>query len=175
MNPEEDKDPTLVESENDDSTNVEEVAEVEEPEADDPYASKTVEDFKALEKKNKELFERAKKAEALAKEAKGKPLIKEIKETPTGLTREEAILIAKGVNEDVINQAALVAKAKGVSLMDAMKDPLIEAYASKLKADEKREKAQLGTSKSGGSRGDNGDLSQRVGMTEEEHRKAIGM
>lgn len=155
-----------------DSTNDEEVVE---DSTDDPYADKTVEDFKALEKKNKELYERAKKAEALAKEAKSKPLIKETNETPTGLTREEAILIAKGVNEDIINQASLVAKAKGVSLMDAMKDPLIEAYASKIKADERREKAQLGTSKSGGSRGDNGDLTQRVGMTEEEHRKAIGM
>jgi hypothetical protein len=160
-------------AENIDSTNDEEV-ETTTVESDDPYAEKTLEDYKALEKKNKELYERAKKAEALAKVAKSKPINK-TNETPTGLTREEAILIAKGVNEDIINQAAIVAKAKGVSLMDAMADPLIEAYSAKIKADEKREKAQLGASRSSGSRGDNGDLTQRVGMTEEEHRKAIGM
>lgn len=160
-------------AENIDSTNDEEVA--EESTDDSTDNTPTLEDYNALQKKNKELFERAKKAEAQAKVAKSTPIIKEIKETPTGLTREEAILIAKGVNEDVINQAAIVAKAKGINIKEAMKDPLIEAYASKIKADEKSEKAQLRASQSGGSGTDNRDLSQRVGMTEEEHKKAIGM
>lgn len=166
------------ETDNIESTNDEEVVEetVEEVEEETEETTLTVEDYKKLEQKNKELYERAKKAEALAKEVKNQPVIKkQTNETPTGLTREEAILIAKGVNEDVINQAAVVAKARGINIMEAMNDPLIEAYASKIKADEKREKAQLTASKGSGNYTNKSDLSQVVGMTEEEHRKAIGM
>jgi len=165
MNPEEE---TKVEesTENNDSQNVEEVVEAE------AETDLTVEDYKKLQQKNKELYERAKTAEALAKAAKSAPL-KETNETP-GLTREEAILIAKGVSEDVINEAAGIAKAKGITLSEAMKTPIIEAFISKIKADEKREKAQLSAS-GGTSKSHNIDLINAVGMTEEEHRKAIGM
>jgi len=137
----------------------------------------TVEDYNKSQQKNKELYERAKKAEALVKELKSKPVetFKKTNETPTGLTREEAILIAKGVNEDVINQAAFVAKARGIDIMEAMNDPLIEALSEKIKATEKKEKAQLSASKGSGNYTNKSDLSQVVGMTEEEHRKLIGM
>lgn len=167
------------ENENIDSLNDEQI-EVEEltEETSEEETTLTVEDYKKLERKNKELFERAKKAEALVKEVKEtkKPAeTLKTNETPVSLSREEAILIAKGVDENVIEQASLIASAKGISLNDAMKDPLIEAYTENIKAREKREKAQLGASNNSGVYVNKGDLSQRVGMTEEEHKKAIGM
>lgn len=134
-----------------------------------------------LAEKNKQLFARAKKAEDEAK--KLKQALEEAKtktqetntqtNTTVGLTREEAILIAKGTDERVINEASVIAKAKNIPLLDAMKDPLISAYSSQLEAEAKRAKAQLGASKGGGG-SDNGDLTQRVGMSRDDHKKALG-
>lgn len=136
---------------------------------------KTIADHaKKLEAQNKQLYERAKKAEATAKTLKieTKP-INQPNET-VGLSREEAILIAKGTDERIIDKASKIAKAEGITLLEAMKDEAIEAFSEKLKADEKKRKAQLGAS-GGGSSTSSEDLTQKVGMTREEHRKAIGM
>jgi hypothetical protein len=133
----------------------------------------TVEDYEKLRKENATLVAQKEHWKKKATTIKVEEPIK-INETPTGLSREEAILIAKGVSETVINEASVIAKAKNISLGDAMKDPLIEAYSQKIKADEKKEKAQLGASKGSGKYG-GVDLINAVGMTEEEHRKAIGM
>ena len=115
-----------------------------------------------------------KKATQPKPEEKKEAEINKPNEPTIGLTREEAILIAKGVPDEIINQASLVAKAKGVSLSEAMKDPLIEAYSEKIIAEEKKGKAQLGPATSGPTY-KGVPLEQAVGMSEEEHRKAIGM
>jgi hypothetical protein len=163
---------------NETTQNIEDVVETTPEETPAVETELTVDDYnklaqekKDLEAKNKQLFERAKKAEADAK-AKAIPL--QTKEPSNVLSREEAILIAKGVDERIINEAGVIAKAKGINLSEAMKDPLIEAYSEKIKAEEKKEKSQLGASKPGPTfKGV--PLEQAVGMTEEEHRKAIGM
>jgi hypothetical protein len=131
---------------------------------------------KKLEETNKQLFERAKKAEDKAKTLKTETKDENINNNnqPVGLTREEAILIAKGTDERIINEAAIIAKAKGINILEAVKDPLIEAYADKLAQEEKKRRAQLGASGGAGS-SSNDDLTQRVGMSREEHKKAIGM
>lgn len=145
-----------------------------EEESDD---TPTLEDFIKLKETNAKLYERAKKAEEAAKAAKetkkDSPNLK-TNETSNGLTREEAILIARGVSEDVINEANDVARAKGITLSEAMKTPLISAFIEKKEAEEKRSKAQLGSSNYSGKAGSK-DITQAVGMTEEEHRKSIGM
>jgi hypothetical protein len=139
----------------------------------------TLEDYNKLADTKKQLSARLAKAEAELKKAKAQPEVKETN-TPTGLTREEAILIAKGTSEVLIEKASLIAKAQNISLLEAMKDPLIEAFGDKLKADEKKAKASLGASSGGsgntGSYGKNqaARLEDAVGMSEEEHRKAIG-
>lgn len=137
---------------------------------DDAYANKTIEDFKELEKKAKTLEQQ--KEHWRKKATKETPL--KTNETSNSLTREEVILIAKGVSEDVINEANDVARAKGITLSEAMKTPLISAFIKEKEAEEKRSKAQLGSSNYSGKTGSK-DISQAVGMTEEEHRKSIGM
>jgi len=140
----------------------------------------TLEDYNKLADTKKQLSARLAKAEAELKKAKAQPEVKETNQTPVGLTREEAILIAKGTSEVLIEKASLIARANNIGLLEAMKDPLIEAFSEKLKADEKKAKAQLGASSGGsgntGSYGANKAtrLEDAVGMTEEEHRKAIG-
>lgn len=159
-----------VEVETADSTNS------EEQEADESEVV-TLEDYHKKEAANKALYQRAKKAEDELKKLKankGSETPLKTNETSNGLTREEVILIAKGVSEDVINEAHDVARAKGITLSEAMKTPLISAFIKEKEAEEKRSKAQLGSSNYSGKTGSK-DISQAVGMTEEEHRKSIGM
>lgn len=159
-----------VEAETIDSTNDEE-QEQSEPEV------VTLEDYHKKDAANKALYQRVKKAEKELKDLKankGSETPLKTNETSNSLTREEVILIAKGVPEDVINEANDVARAKGITLSEAMKTPLISAFIREKEAEEKRSKAQLGSSNYSGKTGSK-DISQAVGMTEEEHRKSIGM
>ena len=133
----------------------------------------TVEDYKKLEEKNKSLFQRAKRAEEEAKKLRQPKETLQTKEVSSGLTREEAILIAKGVSEEVLTEASEYAKFKGITLKAAMEAPLIVALSDKIKQEERRNGALLGAS-NGSGKNTGGDLSQAVGMTEEEHRKALG-
>ena len=133
----------------------------------------TVEDYKKLEEKNKSLFQRAKRAEEEAKKLRQPKETLQTKEVSSGLTREEAILIAKGVSEEVLTEASEYAKFKGITLKAAMEAPLIVALSDKIKQEERRNGALLGAS-NGSGKNTGGDLSQVVGMTEEEHRKALG-
>jgi len=135
---------TLVEStENNDSQNVEEV-ESTNVESDTP----TLEDYESLQKKNKELFERAKKAEALAKEAKSKPLNKP-NETQS-FTRDEALLIAQGHTIEEVDLALNLSKVKGVPIGEAVKDEYFTFKVKERKDAERSERASLGASSHSG-------------------------
>ena len=125
--------------------------------SEDDNTELTVEDYKALEQKNKELFARAKKAEGfelqngkwVKKTITTKPLTK-TNETQPGLTKEEAILYAKGFTEEEVALAQKIALINGVSPLKAVEDEIFKAkYDARLKK-EKSEKASL--SPSGGSR-----------------------
>ena len=63
------------------------------------------------------------------------------------LTREEGILIAKGMSDEELNQLKVIAKGKGVSLLEAEKDPLFTTYYEKVQKEKRSEQAKLGTSK----------------------------
>lgn len=63
---------------------------------------------------------------------------------------EELKLIARGLSDEEIEQAKVVAKGKGISLVDATKDALFLTYQSDLKEKAKREAAKLGASKGSG-------------------------
>ena len=82
---------------------------------------------------------------------------------------DELRLIAKGLSDEVIDQAKVIAKGKGISLPEALKDPLLIAFQKDLKEQEKREKAKLGANK-GSDAGE--EKSFKKGMTEEEHKSA---
>lgn len=113
---------------------------------------------------------RAKKAEAKAKEletaTKPKPKLKTNQEPV--FTREEAILVAKGLDESDLDQLHFIAKGKDISLKDAQEDELFVAYQEKKQAEQKRAQAQLGASNGSGRTQQQG---VKANMTAEEHKK----
>lgn len=95
---------------------------------------------------------------------------KEIIKDNSSLDPDELKLIAKGISDEVIEKAKIVSKGSGISLLEAINDPLVVAYDKQLKEVERKEKASLGASK--GSNTYRPEKKFRPGMTEEEHLKA---
>ena len=98
-------------------------------------------------KKSKAL---ALKWEAIAKrkakrETEQKNLLKE-----TNVSAEELKLIARGLSDEDIVQAQVIAKGKGITLPEATKDPMFVAYQDKLKEVQRSEEAKLGASRGSG-------------------------
>lgn len=85
-------------------------------------------------------------------------------------SREELILIAKGMEEEDLDQLKVIAKGKGISLKDAEKDPLFEAYYSKVQKERKAEQAKLGASRGSGYQKNQPDFAN-PNLSEDEHRK----
>lgn len=121
-------------------------------------------DYKALleaeKARNAKIYARLK-----AEQAK-KPTV-----VSNSLTREEAILIAKGYSEEELKALNIIkkgAEAEGrkMSFLEATEDEMFKAYKSKLEAKERSKKAQLGAS--GGSRQDSKVVAQ---MTADEHKE----
>lgn len=94
------------------------------------------------------------------------------KETITNntLSREEAILIAKGRSEEDLDLLHTIAKGKGISLLEAEKNPLFTAYEEKKAEEEKKEKARLGASKGSNSAKSSVGFST-PGLSPEDHKK----
>ena len=142
---------TQDETENNDSTNVEEVVE----ETDN---TPTLEDYEALKQKNKELYERAKKAEALAKAKKEAPLTKEIKNTEEDLIRTARL--ASQLDDDDLE---MLTSLNG-TLTEKINNPLFKAYKESKSKKLKSESASLKPS-SGGT------TPPKADMTPEEHKE----
>ena len=89
-------------------------------------------------------------------------------ETPVAtLTREEAILIAKGLDEKDLDILNAVAKAKGVSLSQAKDDELFVAYQEKKEKERKNSESKLGASKGASVKREKSPAE----MTPEEHKQ----
>jgi hypothetical protein len=99
-----------------------------------------------------------------------KPVAKTTETINNTLSREEAILIAKGMDDESISQLQSIAKGKAISLLDAEKDPLFVAYYDKRQAELKAERARLGVSKGSGQKQNKPDFTA-VGLSEEEHKR----
>jgi mRNA degradation ribonuclease J1/J2 len=93
------------------------------------------------------------------------------------LSREEAILIAKGMEDEDLAQLNKIAKGADISLSEAQKDPLFVAYLEKREQEKKSEKARLGASKSANFENKAPDF-DKPGLSEEEHKnlwkKSVG-
>ena len=96
------------------------------------------------------------KAEALKYKAIAERKDKQLKlnKPNNELTREEIVLLAKGIEDSDITylkklQAGEKAMGKEVSLSEAMSDPLFVAFKEQREAKAKAEQAQLGASSSG--------------------------
>lgn len=119
------------------------------PEVEQPDVSK-------LQESNKKLYSRAKTAEAEAKAAKQKiaELEKASQQSSTNNTvtsdasvDEKILRSTKGYDDETIERLKVVSKGLGVDLFKAEADELFQNYLAKKQADEKKEKAKLGSSK----------------------------
>lgn len=90
---------------------------------------------------------RAKRAEDELKKLKATPAQPQIKSTHFD---EELKLIARGLSDEEIDQAKVIAKGKGVNLSEAVKDPLFVMFQNNLKETERKENAKLGASRGSG-------------------------
>jgi len=117
-----------------------------------------------------ELTARAKKAEEELRTLKAKPQ-SELKTNDPQLS-DELKLIARGLSDEAIEQAKVIARGKGISLPEAVKDPMFQVAQRDLDEKEKREKAKLGASKG------SGESEPEVkgfesGTSRDEHKKAF--
>ena len=126
-------------------------------------------DYKAEAAKYKAIAERkAKKLEKLETSLKEKDEKTKKTNTQSELSRDEVKLIAKNFEDEDIERAKLVAKEKGITLLEAAKDSYVQDKLKERLEKEKSEKAQLPPSK-GGATVLPKDPNE---MSEEEHSKA---
>ncbi len=130
-------------------------------------------DVEKLQETNKKLYARLKVAEAKLKTAPKviQPIKKELNSNSENyLTREEAILIAKGEDEVSLAKLKAIAKGSNVSLLEAQKDEMFIAWKDKQEVENKKSKGKLGASKGSGSQRPEKSVAE---MTPEEHRKFV--
>lgn len=166
-----------------DETNVDEVIETEDTTVEEEATEEEQADYSDNEKR---LYARLKKErekrQALEEEAK---LLREKEETlkktlnpeevkkeetpkTDSLSREEAILYAKGKNDDQIAHAKKVAALEGISVIEALDNPLYVAWEQKQVVDTTNQAAQLGASKSSAPHHEEGFV---PGMAKEDHKE----
>jgi hypothetical protein len=145
---ENEKEVVKTEVEETESTEVEEETNDETP---------TLEDYQRLKKERETLL--AQKEHWKKKATQSKPLeqTETLKTNNEYLTRDEAVLLAKGYDEDDLARLNVLAKAEGKKLNEVVNDEMFIAW---------KVKAQLGSSKSSTSK-----MSKPVSeMTPEEHK-----
>ncbi len=123
------------------------------------------EEIEKLRKANNQILARAKRAEDELKKSKVQP---HINSNPLS---EELKLIARGLSDEEIEKAKVIAKGNGTTLQDALKDDMFIAYQTKLKEDKRREDAKLGASRGSGESPDSALIKED--MTREEHQQAF--
>ena len=157
----------------DEATDVAEDTSSEGEEATESNESSEQEDTAVLqekldlaEKAKSQLTARAKKAEEELKALKANPPV-----TNDPQLSDELKLIARGLSDEEIDKAKVIAKGAGIALQEAIKDPLFLSYQATLKEKERKEKAKLGASKGSGESQD--ETLIKPGMTREEHQEAF--
>lgn len=85
---------------------------------------------------------------------------------------DELKLIARGLSDEEIDKAKVIAKGTGVSLTEAIKDPLFELFQAKVKEDKKKADAKLGASRGSGET-EKEITGIEFGSTRDEHMEAF--
>jgi predicted DsbA family dithiol-disulfide isomerase len=112
-----------------------------------------------LKKQIKELKGQKDYYQSQYKKVKGKP------KTTEYLSRDEAMLIAQGYNENDLETLNTISKGKGISLKEAKEDSLFKAYKGNVEKEEKSKEAQLGAS------GGSPTTGNSTGKPRDDHKK----
>lgn len=126
---------------------------------------------KVIEERNRlreEAEEKERKLQELSKALNPEPEKKEETPKSDSLSREDAILYAKGFSDEEVAYANKVAKLEGVNAIEASENDLFKSWKSARDAETANDAAQLGTSKSSAP---HKTETFRPGMSPEEHRQ----
>lgn len=140
-------------------------------EGGDEETTDLAEQLEKQRKANLQILARAKKAEDELKKFKSAPAPSQQINNNNPEFSDELKLIARGLSDEEISQAKIIAKGKGVALTEAIKDPMFSLFQKDLKEKEKREAAKLGGSKGSGESAD--ETLIKPNMTKEEHMEAF--
>ena len=116
------------------------------------------------DEQNRKLYERAKKAEQKLKSQ----TVNQPPNPNSQEERDELRLVAQGMSDEEIKQAKIIAKGAGVSLSEAIKDPLFTTFQDKLKDEKRKEEAKLHATK--GSRQTSEESDIKPYMSREDHK-----
>lgn len=133
-------------------------------EESEPQEGDSTEEIAELKKKH------AIEMRKLRKELK-KTETKEKDTAPQSLTREEAKLYARGLEDDEVDRVIRIAKLDGISLTEAYNSDDFKSYKEKKERQAKREAAQLGAGKGASSNAGQKKSLNTPGLTAEEHKK----
>ncbi len=107
------------------------------------------------------------------KKAKPKEEAPEVsKEQATPLNVEEAVLLANGMDERLLEKLKKVAIVNGTSLIKAKNDPLFVAVQEQFEKEQKKEQAQMPASRGAGAK-KTVKTFNTPGLTREEHRALV--
>lgn len=128
------------------------------------------EELEKQRKANSQIVARAKRAEEELKKFKSQSVQPPITNNPE--LPDELKLIARGLTDEEIDKAKVIAKGMGIALQEAIKDPMFVIFQNDLKEKQKKENAKLGASKGSGQTEEKVSGVQS-GSTREEHIKAF--
>jgi hypothetical protein len=116
--------------------------------------------------------EKAEQAKKLAEE-KAKLLEQELAKRNDNNPQlsDELKLIARGLSDEEIEKAKVIARGNNITLQEALKDDMFISYQNKLREDKKKEEAKLGASKGSGESQEESEI--KPDMTREEHQKIV--
>jgi len=152
----------------DTSTEVEETTDSNES-SEQEDTTELQEKLDQAEKAKSQILARAKKAEEELKKLKESQANLPIKSDPQ--LSDELKLIARGLSDEEIEKAKVIAKGSDISLQEAIKTDLFTSYQATLKEKERKEKAKLGASKGSGESAD--ETLVKPDMTREEHQEVF--
>lgn len=144
---------------------VEEISNTETESNDQEQEESTQDDSVTLSKSEYTKLKRQAIAYKSQKENQPAPL-KEKNGSPD-INRDELYLVAKGYDDDALEQLRIIARGSGISLKDALNNPLFKTYEANQKNEERKSKAKLGASS--GSGFSQGGPAIKPNMTQDEH------
>lgn len=88
------------------------------------------------------------------------------------INRDELYLVAKGYDDDALEQLRIIARGSGTTMKDALNNPLFKTYETNQKNEERKSKAKLGASNGSGFQ--QGGPAIKPHMTEADHKAVWG-
>jgi len=105
---------------------------------------------------------------AYKSQKESQPAPAKVKTGSPDINKEELYLVAKGYDDDAIEQLQIIARGSGIGLKEALENPLFKSYEAKQNEENRRSKARLGASNGSGFQ--SGKPAITPNMTEDAHK-----